>query len=58
MASKSLKKGAEIGGGVVVGGGILYGLYELYEYVKYRMFKSKNPTSTLTFEQYKKTPPA
>lgn len=46
-------KAVQIGGGVVGGGAVLFGLYELYHWAKYKLWKKKNPTSTLTFAQFK-----
>lgn len=58
MAKSTLSKAGELGGVAVVGGGVLYLVYEGYEYVRYRMWKSKNSGSTMTFSQWKTTKPA
>jgi hypothetical protein len=58
MAKQStLSKTAHVGGGLVVGGGIAYGLYELVLWIQWKRYKVKNPTSTITFADYKKNKP-
>jgi hypothetical protein len=58
MAKSTLSKAGEIGGVAVVGGGLLYLVYEGYEYVRYTMWKRKSASNTMTFSQWKVTKPA
>ena len=53
FVKREITKVAHVTGGVAVGGAVLYALYETFEWVKYRLWKSKNPTTVLTFNQYK-----
>ena len=53
IVKREITKVAHVTGGVAVGVAVLYGLYEVFEWVKYRLWKSKNPTTVLTFNQWK-----
>jgi hypothetical protein len=55
---KLAKKSLEAGAGVAVGGGLIYGMYELVMFIKYKSWKKKNAASALTFAQYKSQKPA
>lgn len=58
LAKYEVKNAAHVGGGVAVGAGLLYVIYEGWEYFKYKRFLAKNPTATLTFAQFKGLQPS
>jgi hypothetical protein len=58
MAKSTLSKAGEMGGIAVVGGGLIYGLYEGVLFVRYHLWKRKSTSNVMTFAQWKVTKPA